>query len=511
MNENLFTTLAACQAVFTFLLRQTLHSALLLLLISPLLFILRKKSVHWQMGLYSLIMLRLLLPPDLYSPFSLTAAFGRFTAGIPSAAPVFPHAFAPLMNAMTAQVSQADANPSFFPLAVFAVLFWLVGLITLTIRYIVVLARAHSRIRQCAPVHDPSLLALVENWKKRFHITRTVQLLSCADNLSPFTVGYFRSKIIIPALLLNAHDAGMIACIISHEMAHIRRHDNLLIKLQAGLQIIYFFNPLVWFVASRINLLRECLCDGLAIRVVHKKPQGYYVSLLRVLQQMNKPGSVMPAMAELGSTKRKMTFRFINHGGPMKKSHRVLFWFIFILLAITLLPMAAERSAVRADYLPEALVENPETTMSDTDKPDVGIDIFNAPLKSWQTTLGFGPAKHPYTGKIWDHSGIDLKAPLDEEVLAVADGEVVKAVNEYEKDKGPGKYVVLRHSVDKQSRYTHLNSLCVKAGDQVRQGQCIGKVGITGLSTGPHLHLEIWENDQAVDPVKYIPALRRNK
>jgi murein DD-endopeptidase MepM/ murein hydrolase activator NlpD len=102
-------------------------------------------------------------------------------------------------------------------------------------------------------------------------------------------------------------------------------------------------------------------------------------------------------------------------------------------------------------------------------------------------TSGFGWRVHPITETTRMHAGTDLGAPLGTPVLAAYGGEVAVA----DWMGGYGLTVILRHEEGTQeSRYTHLSEIFVNPGDSVEQGTVIGRVGSTGLSTGPHLHFE---------------------
>ncbi len=131
--------------------------------------------------------------------------------------------------------------------------------------------------------------------------------------------------------------------------------------------------------------------------------------------------------------------------------------------------------------------------------PDFGVPF--AKSVNWGQTSGFGPRISPITKKIKNHNGIDLKAELGTEVLAVSDGLVRLAETV---DSNNGHLIELSHHSPMSSRYHHLDEVRVKPGQQVKKGDVIGTVGNTGLSLGPHLHLEIRENDVPVDPELYI-------
>jgi peptidoglycan hydrolase FlgJ len=109
---------------------------------------------------------------------------------------------------------------------------------------------------------------------------------------------------------------------------------------------------------------------------------------------------------------------------------------------------------------------------------------------------GFGWRTDPFTGQRQWHSGIDLAASKGEPVKACWDGEVVFAG----KKGGYGNLVVLEHAGGWRSSYAHSDNISVEPGDLVEAGRVIAQVGSTGRSTGPHLHFELQQGEQAWDP-----------
>ncbi len=118
------------------------------------------------------------------------------------------------------------------------------------------------------------------------------------------------------------------------------------------------------------------------------------------------------------------------------------------------------------------------------------------PVSDSRISSGFGFRLHPLLGYSRLHTGTDFAATWGAPVHAMAEGRVARAGW----SGGYGQMVVLIHPGNLGSGYAHLSQLAVMPGDRVSRGQVIGYVGSTGLSTGPHLHFEVYRNGVAVDP-----------
>jgi murein DD-endopeptidase MepM/ murein hydrolase activator NlpD len=123
--------------------------------------------------------------------------------------------------------------------------------------------------------------------------------------------------------------------------------------------------------------------------------------------------------------------------------------------------------------------------------------LMRTPVDGARLTSGFGMRFHPLLAYSRMHQGVDFGAPMGAPILAAANGTVAFAA----RHGGHGNYIKLNHSKELSTAYAHLSRFAVRPGQKVAQGQVIGYVGSTGISTGPHLHYEVWLRGKATNPM----------
>jgi murein DD-endopeptidase MepM/ murein hydrolase activator NlpD len=128
------------------------------------------------------------------------------------------------------------------------------------------------------------------------------------------------------------------------------------------------------------------------------------------------------------------------------------------------------------------------------------VQGFIMPLKG-KIASGFGMRKHPVYGDVRMHTGTDIDGRTGDPVIAAKEGRVILA----SVFGGYGNCVIIQNGTGVSTLYGHLSSIDVSVGNTVNKGEFIGRVGSTGVATGPHLHFEVRINGEPKDPMLFLP------
>ena len=118
-------------------------------------------------------------------------------------------------------------------------------------------------------------------------------------------------------------------------------------------------------------------------------------------------------------------------------------------------------------------------------------------------TSGYGGREQPTPGASTTHMGVDIGASYGSYIYAVKSGTVTGSKYSW---GGYGNYVEIDHGNGNFTLYAHMSERLVEVGEHVEQGEVIGLCGSTGISTGPHVHYEIWENYTRINPLNRLPG-----
>lgn len=160
----------------------------------------------------------------------------------------------------------------------------------------------------------------------------------------------------------------------------------------------------------------------------------------------------------------------------------------------------AEMDAEIRDKIAELEAQRAQAEQAGAASGIVGTGTYIWPLPGYSPGSAYGWRLHPILGVMKFHAGEDIGAPSGTPILAADSGVAYPASN----PGGYGNYVLIDHGDGRSTLYGHMTSYCVSYGQSVKQGDVIGYVGSTGLSTGPHLHFEVRVNGNTTDPKSYF-------
>lgn len=362
------------------LIRSTVRAGVLILLILAVQSLLRAKvSARWHCWFWVLLVVQMAMPwapPSRVSLFNLipyAARPERVQAALPegdrpgfaatpagAAADETTAAADVATGAGAAGADAAPAAPGGAPhppglaltAAEVAGWIWLAGAAGMTLWVLLGSGRLWRAVRSQRPLTDQKTLDLLEACKARMRV-RTPLVIVPTDSISTAAIfGFLRPRLLLPRSLIETAGEQELRCIFLHELAHLKRHDIPLGWLTAILQILHWFNPLVWVAFSRMRADRELACDALALSSLPSEESREYgrsiVSLLERFSQRRR----LPALAGILESKSQLKRRITMIARSEKGSYRWSAFAVAALVALgglTLTSARAGSGASRAD------------------------------------------------------------------------------------------------------------------------------------------------------------------
>ena len=385
------------------------------LLISILLltdFALRKKvRAVFRYGIWLLVLVKLVLPTSLSAPLSLGYFFGNqlayvdrteTTTEMAQTAPaiVTPMIDSPRIEAgsdtsaiatTTPTIEPAVAkptNPSIVPVAPLswqgtAFLVWLTVVLTMGLLLLQRAIFVRGLVAQAKEAND-SMADTLESCCERMGVKRKIGLKVSANATSPAVCGLFRPVILVPQNLMSSLSPSQLRAVLLHELAHIKRGDLWVNFAQTVLQIIYFYNPLLWVANCIIRRVREQAVDEMVLVAMGEKAQQYPQTLVNVAKLAFKRPALSLRLIGVVESKSALAGRIkhiLNRPMPKRAKLGILGLAVVIIIAAILLPMAKSMPG-----LPELIIKG---TVKDaqTGKPIAGARVFDdgyGPKPNWE-------------------------------------------------------------------------------------------------------------------------------
>jgi beta-lactamase regulating signal transducer with metallopeptidase domain/N-acetylneuraminic acid mutarotase len=320
--------------------RNSWQVSILILLVLVANWALRRKLAHgWRYALWLLVIVRLACPFPPPSPLSLFNLFARngepansasTTSGalksseavIPTPAPtdasdvavfdkeapaIAGESVVARAESISAVPATAAARP--FPTALILFLTWLAGVLILGARIAWEAVKLGNSIRRLRPTTTPFVLDLLEDCKESMKVTTPVVVIESAQVQSPMLHGFLRPRLLLPEGLMARLGHEQLRHVFLHELAHVRYCDILVNWLATWLQILHWFNPLVWLAFWCMRNERELTADRLALLSVKANERLEYGETLLMLVRLFRSRRFLPSLAGILEVKGQIESR----------------------------------------------------------------------------------------------------------------------------------------------------------------------------------------------------------
>jgi beta-lactamase regulating signal transducer with metallopeptidase domain len=339
--------------------------SLLVVLLLILDFILRKRvRAVFRYCLWMLLFVKLVLPASFTLPTGIGYWLGDYFPSESSIAKLVPQAKAtvpmfidipqghvfletPIMNE-TVPAGVELESISWQGLAFSG---WLVGMLVLSVLVIRRYCYVKRLIADSRPANERSL-EMLDECRRRMGIRQSVELRLSGNKVSPAVCGLFKPVILVPAALLRKLSREKLKAVLIHELAHIKRGDAWVHMLQTILQIVYFYNPLVWIANAMVRRVREQAIDEMVLVTLRPETKNYSNMLIDIAEMAFwRPNFSLSIIGVVES--KKALERRINHmlTRPVPKSSKLgcLGLIAIVIIGAILLPMGRNSMAEAAD------------------------------------------------------------------------------------------------------------------------------------------------------------------
>lgn len=462
------------------ILKQSVLTGLLTLIILPLTYFLRKSYPGLLLALWILIPIRLVLPTDFAFSYSFAELFTQ----------IFPvqtlESYTPFLGPEVElhkfqHFNETIERPnSFINVILFAL--WLIGFLFFIFRYQVAHRKLAKELSFAQLIKDAQSLSLIAKLKKQVGCKRTVNLLVSKSFKVVFTTGTMASYICIPAETYKTTDEKNLSAIISHELIHIKSYDNLLLHLLNILQCVYFFHPSIWIAKNKIIEQRECLTDLSVIKHGILSNTAYAKLLLNHTEVTRNSNFQMVAKLSADFfVMKKRIFGIQRSTAFNKPLYKYLAGLLFIIASVLVMPMQPITGFNLSNHI-----------------SDIN---FQSPIKGSFISSKFGLIQHHSQARKINHYGVDFDAPEGTQIQAVANGRIVQISPASYSKAG---YVVIQHTPNLFSRYVFVENFLVQLNDFVSTGTLIGSIAKRNNGDHGELHFELIKNYEAIDPLKHL-------
>jgi beta-lactamase regulating signal transducer with metallopeptidase domain len=206
---------------------------------------------------------------------------------------------------------------------------WFTGIGVMFLRTLFHLLGAGRLRREAKLTDDQTILNLVNHLRRLMNITQQVRVCVSEHLATPAVLGVLWPTILVPASMLSGIPADQLRAILAHELAHIRRYDYLVNLIQMFIEILFFFNPAVWWISRQIRIEREACCDQIAVSITGQT-FAYIQTLADWVNRLRPLPVTLPAFAD-AAPPSKLLDRIKRLLAPSHRPAMRLSWYAMLL------------------------------------------------------------------------------------------------------------------------------------------------------------------------------------
>ena len=338
--------------IASWIFSNSIKASILILIILAIQVIFRNRlSAKWHYAFWFLLVIRLLIPPSLESSFSLynlIALFQSLTGSGPASQTVNAFGVHPVATVMQMPVIMAEAGREVTREA-FLSMIWCLGVFIITLIAIIGNFKLWLKVKHRTPVTDKTILDIFGQSKEQMKVRAKVRLCQVEGIAMPMLYGLFRPAVLIPSRQVNQLTEQQYRHVFCHELAHHKRCDILLAHVTTLLQILHWFNPLMWIVFYKIRIDREIACDGMALdHLGRDEARAYGHTIIAMLEQIVSD-NLLPLTVGVVESKHHLKKRLSMIARFRKRS---VVWSIAAMILMSVVGCAALTEAKKQNEPP---------------------------------------------------------------------------------------------------------------------------------------------------------------
>lgn len=345
----------ALPAIWTWTWHTSLHLCVLICLIRIVQLLFQKfLTPRWHYALWMLVLVRMVMPIGVETPWSVFNLFKTETVVEGEAVAALP-AYDFLFESMTQPILINTIERTEFTLVHGLAMAWLMGIALLSIHLFRQWMRLREVVAAGTEIRTAELLATLHTCGKSLKIRHGITVVECAIPV-PGLYGFLRPKILMPQGLCDSLTADELRFILLHELAHYKRLDLPVNWLMTLMQVMHWFNPLVWYGFFRMRTDRELACDALALSHANDDdPEAYGKTLLKLMNE-NHGIRPIPGMIGILENHAHLKRRIVAIARFTTNSYR---WSIPALLILALVGGVTLTQAVQDTERTESIESTP--------------------------------------------------------------------------------------------------------------------------------------------------------